>query len=211
MRVRLLGKEQEAKTAAYRHPFTDVPAWASSSVGYLYANGISKGVGTTMFGSSQLATPMQYASFVLRVLGYTDIKWNEAIFKGMSVGLFTVEEGTRLSNMKTLPRGVLALTTYNGLYTCRNGTGDSLLEILYCQNACISAAQVVIACEKDSRLAAFVQTGIDGEPGTPPANGTTASATSPAAAAQPVATTPAPDAGLLTVEAVAAKSSQVVL
>ncbi len=35
---------------------------------------------------------MQYASFVLRALDYTDFKWNEAIFKGVSVGLFTAEE-----------------------------------------------------------------------------------------------------------------------
>ena len=45
--VRFVGAEKDATANVQKHPFTDVPAWASPYIGYVYANGITKGVSET--------------------------------------------------------------------------------------------------------------------------------------------------------------------
>lgn len=74
MLVRLLGQEENAKALAdnYTAPFTDVKPWAYGYVQYLYDNGLSKGQGGGLFGSDNPCTAQQYATFLLRALGYTD-------------------------------------------------------------------------------------------------------------------------------------------
>ncbi len=74
MLVRLLGQEENAKALAdnYTAPFTDVKPWAYGYVQYLYDNGLSKGQGGGLFGSDSPCTAQQYATFLLRALGYTD-------------------------------------------------------------------------------------------------------------------------------------------
>ncbi|MEA4894672.1 MAG: hypothetical protein VB064_05370 [Oscillospiraceae bacterium] len=72
MLVRLLGKKDEALAGTWTHPFTDVPAWADKYVGYAYKNGLTKGVSTELYGSTDGATANTYLTFVLRVLGYSD-------------------------------------------------------------------------------------------------------------------------------------------
>lgn len=79
MLVRLLGKEAEANSRTWNTPFTDVTEWARPYVGYAYANGLTDGVSATRFGGSRTATKEQYATFILRALGYTsgvDFQWN---------------------------------------------------------------------------------------------------------------------------------------
>ena len=71
MLIRLLGKEAEAKSGTYSHPFTDVPAWADNYVGYAYENSLANGTGKTTFGTED-ATAQMFATFVLRALGYQD-------------------------------------------------------------------------------------------------------------------------------------------
>ena len=71
MLVRILGKEQEALSGPWQHPFTDVPQWASPYVGYAYAHGLTKGVSATTFGSGD-ANAQTYLTFMLRALGYSD-------------------------------------------------------------------------------------------------------------------------------------------
>lgn len=80
MLVRLLGKEAEVQSGSYTHPFNDVPAWASPYVGYLYTNRITNGISTVKYGSSQYVTHLQYMTFLLKSLGYTenDFLWNES-------------------------------------------------------------------------------------------------------------------------------------
>ncbi len=160
MLVRLLGKETEAKNGTYVHPFTDVPGWANSSIGYLYANGLTKGVGPTLFGSNQLSTPSQYATFALRALGYDDTKgdfaWNTSITKGVSIGLFTSGEGDSLQRLKELPRGSMVLISYNSLFQNIKGTTDSLLRVLSAQKI-VSDIQLNAAGVGDSRLADATQ------------------------------------------------------
>lgn len=90
MLIRLLGKETAAKENNYKHPFTDVPEWADAYVGYLYENGLTKGVGDNKFGTG-LCTGKMFCAFVLRALGYTedngDFAYDEAIYFAKELGL----------------------------------------------------------------------------------------------------------------------------
>lgn len=80
MLIRTLGKEQEALSGTWSHPFTDVAKWADPYVGYAYENGLTKGVSPTTFGTDN-ATCVQYVTFMLRALGYDDtqgdFKWDD--------------------------------------------------------------------------------------------------------------------------------------
>lgn len=71
MLIRLLGKEAEAESGNWKHPFTDVPVWANEEVGYAYEKGLTKGSTATTFGTGN-ATSQMYLTFVLRALGYSD-------------------------------------------------------------------------------------------------------------------------------------------
>ena len=81
MLVRLLGKEAEALSKTWEHPFTDVDQWAEPYVGYAFANGLTKGVSTDKFGANDLVTTYQYLTFALRALGYNDsegdFRWDD--------------------------------------------------------------------------------------------------------------------------------------
>jgi len=72
MLIRAEGKESEALAGGCEHPFTDVPAWADSYVGYAYENGLTNGVSATLFGASNAAGANVYLTFMLRALGYDD-------------------------------------------------------------------------------------------------------------------------------------------
>ncbi len=94
MLIRLLGKEDEALSGAWSHPFTDVPAWAGADqyVGYAYETGLTKGVSATRFGASDDASMQMYLTFLLRALGQTgDDVWPEAFERADEAGL-TVKE-----------------------------------------------------------------------------------------------------------------------
>lgn len=95
MLIRLLGKEEEAVGGSWKHPFTDVPAWADQYVGYAYETGLTRGTGATTFGTGNV-TAQQYMTFVLRALGYTDSDtdstlYNEAMDYAHRAGL-TVDD-----------------------------------------------------------------------------------------------------------------------
>ncbi len=72
MLVRLLGKEAEAKELTYTAPFTDVLDWAKPYVQYLYDNGLTNGKTATTFGAKDRCTAQQYATFLMRALGYSE-------------------------------------------------------------------------------------------------------------------------------------------
>lgn len=72
MLVRLLGQEDAAKSGSYDIPFTDVPNWAAPYVGWLYEKELTVGVSDTKFGTTQNCNAKQYATFLLRALGYAD-------------------------------------------------------------------------------------------------------------------------------------------
>ncbi len=72
MLIRLLGKEEEATSKKWSHPFQDVPDWASHYVGYAYEQGLTKGTSETTFGTEN-ANAQMYLTFILRALGYSDV------------------------------------------------------------------------------------------------------------------------------------------
>lgn len=91
MLVRVLGKEQEALNADWRHPFTDVPQWADKYVGFAYQNGLTNGVTATEFGSNN-ADARTYLTFVLRALGYSDANgqdftWDQPYALASEIGI----------------------------------------------------------------------------------------------------------------------------
>jgi len=93
MLIRVLGKENDALNGYYYHPFTDVPAWADSYVGYAYQTGLTKGVSETEFGSGN-AGASTYLTFVLRALGYSDTNgldftWDNPYDLAENLGILT--------------------------------------------------------------------------------------------------------------------------
>lgn len=66
MLTRLLGAEKTALAGNWKHPFTDVPQWADKYVGWLYQNGLTKGVSATLYGSQRNVTCEQYCIFLTR-------------------------------------------------------------------------------------------------------------------------------------------------
>ena len=71
MLVRLLGLEEEAKTAAGT-PFTDLQDWQKPYVGLLYHRGMIRGASYDKFEPETPCTAQMYAALMLRALGYSD-------------------------------------------------------------------------------------------------------------------------------------------
>lgn len=71
MLIRLLGKEKEALTAIYPHPFSDT-GWDEPYVSYGHHNALINGVSENCFGGGQTSSLKQYCAMLLRVLGYTE-------------------------------------------------------------------------------------------------------------------------------------------
>ena len=67
--VRFVGAEKDATLSVQSHPFTDVPAWANPYIGYVYANGITKGVSETRFDPDTPVSEAAFLTIMLRVLG----------------------------------------------------------------------------------------------------------------------------------------------
>lgn len=101
MLIRLLGKENEAMSGRWTHPFTDVPSWADKYVGYAYQTGLTNGVGETLFGGSTAAGGYMYLTFVLRALGYSDadgldFTWDDPYGLAQKTGI--LPQGTDTTN-----------------------------------------------------------------------------------------------------------------
>lgn len=117
MLVRLLGKEEEAKSANWDIPFTDVAEWAKPYVGYAYTNGLTMGISETAFGSDDPTTATQYITFVLRALGYksgTDFQWDSAWTLSDKIGMTNGEYNE--ANNDTFLRSGVASISYAALF-----------------------------------------------------------------------------------------------
>ena len=78
MLVRYLGAEKKVLDGSWKHPFSDVPAWADKYVGWLYQSGLTKGVFKTRYGASEPVTCEQYCIFLSRALAGDD-NWQWSI------------------------------------------------------------------------------------------------------------------------------------
>lgn len=95
MLVRLYGAEETAKVAyeagEIAHPFTDVSEFTSPYVAWLYTNGITSGFSEKTFGAQSPCTAQQYATFLLRALGYKeseDFKYADALVFAQEKGFY---------------------------------------------------------------------------------------------------------------------------
>ena len=129
MVVRLLGAEDKAKSENYTAPFTDVSEWAKPYVGYAYENGLTTGTGKDTFGGAATVTAAQYATFLLRALGYksdADFTWSDpwalADKTGMSDGSY--------ASFSPFYRGDAAILSLGALNAKVNGMDITLLEKL---------------------------------------------------------------------------------
>lgn len=94
MLVRLLGREEEAKSDDWRMPFKDVSNWAKPYVGYAYTYNLTSGTSETTFGGKQKVSATQYLTFVLRALHYedgTDFQWDQSWKLSDEIGLTSAQ------------------------------------------------------------------------------------------------------------------------
>jgi hypothetical protein len=126
MLIRLLGEEAEVEAGSYTHPFTDVPAWADSYIGYMYENGLTNGTSATTFGALDDCDARMFTAFVLRSLGYTeeggDFSYAEAQDFGVSIGLSAGYDAS-----DAFLRDDMAALSYSALFQQLNDESGSLL------------------------------------------------------------------------------------
>ena len=124
--VRFVGAEKDATTSVQSHPFTDVPAWANPYIGYVYANGITKGVSETRFDPDTEVSEAAFLTIMLRVLGYNDgagdFKWDDPYTLAQSVGIVDAKADT-------FNRGGAFVICYRAL-TATVKSGNSIAEQL---------------------------------------------------------------------------------
>ena len=138
MLIRLLGAETEAKTMQGKTlPFTDVPKWASGYVAYAYENGLTNGIGKTMFGPANTMEVMSYVTFLLRSLGYNDqagdFSYNNSLIFSNSINLINDSMYSILSKEAFL-RAHLAKTSYDTLRFPYKGENIPLIDKLVSEN-----------------------------------------------------------------------------
>ncbi|SMC85779.1 S1C family serine protease [Papillibacter cinnamivorans] len=130
MLVRLLGKEDEALSGNWTHPFTDVDAWAAPYVSYAYVMGLTKGTGSTTFGSAVQVNAAQYLTFVLRALGYSDsagdFSWDTASVLSDEIGLTSGE----YTQGDSFTRGDIASISFGALSQKLKGSTTTLTQSL---------------------------------------------------------------------------------
>ncbi len=129
MLIRVLGKEEDAQDGNFRHPFTDVPDWADSYVGYAYQNNLSNGTSATTFGNEN-ANAAMYLTFILRSLGYSDgegkdFLWDNPFSLAEKIGILP-----QAVNRNQFLRADVVLVSYAALSAKIKGTGQSLADKL---------------------------------------------------------------------------------
>ena len=138
MLTRLFGAEDAAKEAyaagKIACPFTDVSAFSSPYVAWLYDRGIVNGTSATTFGAANPCTLKNYAAFLLRALGYADgedFQYADALSFARQIGLgnpFIFPHGKE--ETRVFLRDDLAEMTYEALFTDKNGGETWLLQSL---------------------------------------------------------------------------------
>ncbi|MDQ0114009.1 hypothetical protein J2T15_003452 [Paenibacillus harenae] len=132
--IRLLGKEKEAQSLSGDPvPFTDVPKWGAGFVNYAYQNKLAQGIDGKRFGSGNAMTAVQYATFILRALGYQDSQgdftYQEALNKAAGVGVIDTALRDQLGQTKFL-RGHAVQISYQALKQALKGQSTTLAQKL---------------------------------------------------------------------------------
>jgi len=133
MFIRILGQESAVSAGGSNTTFTDVPVWGKAYTAYAEQQGLSNGLGNGKFGSDNLMTAKDYATFLLRGLGYSDsngdFSYDNSVEYLNKIGTITNEE---LDYLKTsdFRRGEMALMSYRALCSELKGTKTPLVEKL---------------------------------------------------------------------------------
>lgn len=135
MLVRLLGKEDEAKSLSYSAPFTDLQEWEKPYVQYLYDNKLTTGVTATQFKPRTKCTAQMYAAFLLRALHYTeadgDFTYANAVHFAQTLGLYD----PTVIDTEAFLRDHVAAASYTALALQPKGETESLLACLVVDGA----------------------------------------------------------------------------
>lgn len=133
MLVRMLGEEGKAKAFRGTHPFTDVPAWANTYVAYAYEKGYTSGISKTQFGSTMQLRYLDYMTFLLRALGFSDrggdFAWSSADQAAVDHGIQTAAEREQIKKQGRFLRDHVAYTSYRTLFV-KNQEGKRLCDVL---------------------------------------------------------------------------------
>lgn len=160
MLVRLLGAEGTAQSqytaGTIKHPFTDVPAWATPHVAWLYQNKLANGTSSTLFGANETCSAQMYCTFVLRSLGYSDAASGDFTYAGSltyakQIGIYddTLDSDTFL-------RDHAAAISYQALATYLKGSTTSLLDKLVAGGA-VSQASAKPVLDKIAAYRSYLQ------------------------------------------------------
>jgi len=138
MLIRLLGSEAEAdKMKGISLPFTDVPKWASGYAAYAYENGLTNGISSTKFGSSNKLEAKAFLTFLLRSLGYNDqsgdFSYKNSLTFSKGIGLINDTMYSTLNNSEFL-RAYIAKTSYDALKFPYKGGETILIDKLMAEN-----------------------------------------------------------------------------
>ncbi|MGE4483688.1 MAG: hypothetical protein AB7C97_01100 [Oscillospiraceae bacterium] len=133
MLIRAMGKESEALSGTWSHPFTDVASWADKYIGYAYEKGLTKGVSATELGTGDANADM-YLTFMLRALGYDDsagdFTWDAPETLAASVGV--LPDGV---DAASFTRADVALVSWAALEAKLKDGSQTLAEMLMDMNA----------------------------------------------------------------------------
>ena len=109
--LRFLDAEQEALASAMSHPFSDVPDWAAPAVGYLYQNGLTRGVSAGLYASNSPVTLAQFLTFLLRARGTEP---RDAVEEAQAAGWLD-EDFAAAAAYRGFNRGDAALLMYRAM------------------------------------------------------------------------------------------------
>lgn len=129
MLIRLIGEEDQALLSTAKHPFTDVASWAECYVSYAYEKGYTIGVTDTIFGSDSYVKDLDFYTFLLRVLEYSDdidFTWLTAQQKAQDFGIIPSTFGTK----DPFYRDYIAYTSFSALSVNIKDTEQTLAEKL---------------------------------------------------------------------------------
>lgn len=129
MLIKLLGENDAATSYPGTHPFKDVPAWAGPYVAYAYHKGYTAGTSATTFSPGAAATGDQYATFVLKALGYdsnSDFVWSSALSYAVSIGMLSGNEAALLG--QPFLRDKMVYMSYYALFANYKGKDTTLLQ-----------------------------------------------------------------------------------
>lgn len=129
--VRLLGEERNSEKQEYNSLFNDVSKdrWSFPYVMYCYENKITKGTGNDTFSPETPISAEEFATLVLRLLGYTDAEPNTALKECIEYNLLNSEVVRRLETSSNFKRDDMVYIVYRSLMT-KTDNGEILANVL---------------------------------------------------------------------------------